>query len=161
LRTLRAWVARLVGSWRGARRERELAEELESHLQMHVDDNLRAGMDPDAARREAVLRLGGVEATKEAWRERAGLPLLEHALLDMRFGARQLGRNPGFAATAVIVLSLGTGASAAIFAFVDAALVRPLPYREPARLVSVGESVGTPALRTPLSHADYLELRAE
>jgi predicted permease len=78
-------------------------------------------------------------------------------LQDLRFAGRQLARNPGFAATAVLVLALGTGASAAIFAFVDAALIQPLPYRDPARLVSVTESISTPFLRTPLSHADYLD----
>ncbi len=98
MRTLRAVLARLAGSWPSGRRERDLAEELESHLQMHVDDNVRAGMPLDEARREAVLKLGGVEATKEAYRERAGLPFVEHSWQDLRFAVRQLSRNPAFAA---------------------------------------------------------------
>ena len=113
-----------------------MAAELESHLQMHVDERVRAGVSPEDARREAVLKLGGVEQTKEAYRERAGLPLLNHAVRDARFAARQLARSPGFAVTALVVLALATGASVAMFAFVDAALLRPLPYRDPSRLVS-------------------------
>ena len=125
---------------------------------MHVDDNVRAGMPLDEARREAVLKLGGVEATKEAYRERAGLPFVEHSWQDLRFAVRQLSRNPAFAVTAVGVLALGIGASGAIFAFVDAALIQPLPYRDPARIVSVSEAIAAePLRRTPLSHADYLD----
>ena len=158
MRTLRAVLARLAGSWPSGRRERDLAEELESHLQMHVDDNVRAGMPLDEARREAVLKLGGVEATKEAYRERAGLPFVEHSWQDLRFAVRQLSRNPAFALTAVGVLALGIGASGAVFAIVDAALVQPLPYRDPTRIVSVTEAIAAdPLRRTPLSHADYLD----
>ena len=157
MKALRAWVARLFGSWPSARRERELAEELQDHLELQVEDNLRAGMPRERARREALLKLGGVETAKEAYRDRAGIPLLEHTLQDVRFACRQLARNPGFAATAVVVLALGIGASTAIFAFVDAALVRPLPYRDPASLVSVTESIGTLVRRSPLSHGDYLD----
>jgi predicted permease len=158
---LRAWAKRLGGSWASARRERELAEEIESHLQMHVADGMREGLSAEESRRQAVLKLGGVEATKEACRDRAGLPLLEHSLQDLRFAARQLAKRPGFAVTAVFVLGLGTGAGAAIFALVDAALIRPLPYRDPARLVSVAESHGMTASRTPLSYADYLDWRSQ
>jgi macrolide transport system ATP-binding/permease protein len=155
---LRAWAWRVLGTWGSSRRERELADELESHLQMHIDDNVRAGMPPEEARRQALLKLGGVEQTKEAWRERAGFPQVGQTLSDLRFALRQLVKSPGFAATAVFVLALGIGASTALFAFVDAALVRPLPYRDPARLVSVNESpADTPQRRTPLSYLDYVD----
>ncbi|HVR72234.1 MAG TPA: ADOP family duplicated permease [Vicinamibacteria bacterium] len=157
MKRLRAWLARLAGTWPSARRERELADEIESHLQMHVEDNLRAGMSPREARRAALVKLGGVEQTKEACRDQAGLPFVEHALQDARFACRQLARSPGFALVAVAVLALGTGASTAIFAFVDAALFQPLPYREPHRLVSVTESIAGLLPRTALSHLDYVD----
>jgi predicted permease len=155
---LRAMILRLAGMLPAARRarERELAAELDSHLQMHIDDNLRAGMAPAQARREALLQLGGVETTKEACRDRSTIPLLEHLLQDVRFALRQLRKNPGFTCTAVFVLSLGMCSSVAIFAFVDAALIKPLPYRNPARLVAVFESVAM-SPRSNLSYPDYLD----
>jgi predicted permease len=155
---LRAAMLRLAGMLPGARRarERELAAEIDSHLQMHIDDNLRAGMTPAQARREALLHFGGVEATKEACRDRSTIPFLEHLLQDVRFAIRQLRKNPVFTCTAVFVLALGMCSSAAIFAFVDAALIKPLPYRNPARLVAVFESVAM-SPRSNLSYPDYLD----
>jgi predicted permease len=144
------------GLFGGARRERELADEIESHLQMHIEDKVRAGITPDEARREAMLEMGGVERTKQAYRERSTLPLVENALGDLRFAVRQLGKHPGFAAIAIVVLALGIGASVAIFGFVEAALLEPLPYADPGRLMSVNEgSVESP--RWPLSYPDYLD----
>jgi macrolide transport system ATP-binding/permease protein len=140
MRRLRAWMLRLQGLWPNSKRERELADELEGHLQLHIDDNLRSGMPPDQARREAIVKLGGIEATKEACRDRSSLPFLENVLQDLRFAIRQLGKNPGFTFTAILMLAVGMCASVAIFAFVDAALIKPLPYRDPKRLVAVFEA---------------------
>jgi macrolide transport system ATP-binding/permease protein len=156
MRGLRALWSRVSGLFGDARREREFAEELESHLQMHIEDNLRAGMSAEEARREAALQLGGVERTKQAYRERSTLPLVESLLSDLRFAIRQLGRNRGFAVVAIVVLALGIGVSVAIFGFVDAALLEPLPYANPGRLMSVNESsVETP--RWPLSYPEYVD----
>ena len=156
MRRLRAWSIRLAGLWSGARRERELSDEIESHLEMHIADNVRAGMSAEQARREALLKLGGVEPAKEAYRDRSTIPLVDNLLRDVRFAVRQLRKNPGFTAAAIFVLGLGICASVAIFAFVDATLIKPLPYRAPARLVGLFE---TPPLcpRCPLSYADYLD----
>jgi len=155
---LRASMLRLAGMFPGARRarERELAAEIDSHLQLHIDDNLRAGMTAAQARRNAILQLGGVDATKEAYRDRSTIPFLEHLLQDVRFAIRQLRKDPGFTCTAVLVLSLGMCASVAIFAFVDAALIKPLPYRNPGRLAGVFESIATEQ-RSTLSYPDYLD----
>ena len=156
MRGIRAWAMRLGGLSRGARLEREVSDELASHLQMHIDDNLGAGMTPEQARRDALLKLGGVEATKEAYRDRGGVPWMENLVRDTRFAIRQLRKNPVFTATAVLVLGLGICASVAIFAFVDATLIKPLPYRDPNRLVGLFETVAL-CPQCPLSYPDYLD----
>jgi macrolide transport system ATP-binding/permease protein len=156
VRKLRAALSRVSGLWLRRRRDQAIADELESHLQMHVDDNLRAGMSPEAARRHAMLKLGGVAAATRAYRERSSVPFLEHLAQDLRFATRQLARSPGFTLTAVLTLALGIGASVAIFGFVDVALIRPLPYRDPARLVDVTESTRQ-LPRSTLSWPDYLD----
>jgi macrolide transport system ATP-binding/permease protein len=154
MKTLRAWTMRLGGLFGKERHETEMAQEIQSHLEMHIADNLRAGMTPGQARREALLKLGGVEPLKEAYRDRSTVPLLEHLMLDLRFTARQLRRTPAFATTVTLVLALGICANVAIFAFVDAALIKPLPYPDPTRLVAVTES--SPQFpRANLSYPDY------
>jgi predicted permease len=156
MKRMRAWMMRLAGLLRAAGRDRELADEVESNLQMNIDDNLRSGMPPEQARRNALLKLGGVEPAKEAYRDRRSIPVLENLLRDTRFAIRQLRKNPGFTCTAVLVLGLGLCASVAIFAFVDATLIKPLPYRDPGRLVGLFETVQL-CPRCPLSYPDYLD----
>ena len=139
---LRGWLLRLGGLFGRARRERELAAEMESHLQMHIEDNLRAGMTPAQARREALMKLGGVEQTKEIYRERRGLPLLEVLLQDLRFGARMFVKNAGFAAAAVITLALGIAANTVIFSVMNATILKAPNFPESERLVLVWETFG-------------------
>ena len=156
MKRLRAGLLRFAGMLRGGWRERDFADEIASHLQMHIEDNVRAGMTPEQARRQAILNLGGVESTKQAYRERNTFPALEHLLQDLRFGGRQLRKNPGFTVTAILMLALGICASVSIFAFVDAALIKPLPYRDPNRLAGVYESI--PMFpQSNLSYPDYLD----
>src|SRR5262245_47029953 len=156
MKQLRAWLIRLKGVFVKDARELDFADELESHLQMHIDDNIRAGMSPLEARRVALMKLGGVDQAKEAYRDRATLPFLESVVKDLRFTLTQLRKNPAFTFTATVMVALGIGASVAIFAFVDAALIKPLPYQDPARLLYVTET--TPQIpRACLSYPDYLD----
>src|ERR1700716_2500374 len=90
MRWLRAWCSRFAGLFHKEQRDRELAQELESHLQMHIEDNLRSGMDLTEARRRALIKLGGFEQTKENYRDRRGIPWFETLLQDLRFGTRML-----------------------------------------------------------------------
>lgn len=124
-----------------AREDRELDEELAFHLEMAIEENLRRGMSPEEARRQARLRLGGPTQVREAVRDARGARWLEAVGQDLRYTLRGLRSNPLFTAAIVLTLGLGVGASAAMFGVVDALLLRPLPYDEPGRLVSVSSSI--------------------
>ncbi len=117
---------------------------------MQVEDNLRAGMSPEEARRTALVKLGGLEQTKQAYRERGTVPFFESVWQDLRFALRQFAKNPGFACIAVFILALGLGASIAIFAFVDATLLKPLPYGKPSETGHRDRKCGDDSARQPL-----------
>ena len=155
---LRSFFARLAALFARRRRDRELTDELESHLQMHIDDNLRRGMSPDEAHRRAVLELGGVEQTKEIYRERRGLPMIETLLQDLRYALRMLARNLGFTAVAVLTLALSIGATTAIFSVVYGVLLRPLPYSDSNRIMAVFE-INSEGHRAHLADPDFDDFR--
>lgn len=156
MKTLRRFVAQVRGLFGGERGEEDFDAEMESHVAMHVEDNVRAGMDASEARRQALLKLGGLEQARQARREGRTLVLVENLLQDLRFAARQLLKNKGFAITAILILSLGICANVAIFSFVDAALIKPLPYAQPSRLVGLNESTPMGPMFN-LSYLDYLD----
>ena len=137
LRALRAWTVRLFATLHIGRTRAEIDTELSEHIAMHTDDNLRAGLPAEEARRQALIQLGGEEQTRQAWRDRATLPLLEGILQDVRFALRQMRKYPGFTLTAVLTLALGIGANAVIYTLVDSILLRPLPYAQQDRLMRV------------------------
>jgi hypothetical protein len=161
MRLLRAAFVRLTSLIGRERHERELADELESHIQLHVDDNLRAGMTPEEARRRALMALGGLEQTKEQYRDRRGLPWLEALRQDLRFGMRTLWKQKGFAAVAITTLAIGFGPPIAIFTLANWIVLRPVPGVRDTASVSYYMS-GTPSPRgvgTTVGRISYLNLR--
>lgn len=155
---------RLRGTFRrapesGGRSEREMDAELHSHLELAIADNVRRGMTAGEARRAALLSLGGIEQTKQAWRDQRSLPWLENFAGDIRYGWRLAARNPGFALAAVVALALGIGANTAIFSVLDKALLRPLPYPHAGRLVFFGMLIPSADSRPFLFASSYVDLR--
>ncbi len=134
MRLLRALWMRMVHA-RGKQDDFDL--ELESHLAMHIEDGVRAGLDPEEARRQALIKLGGEEQVRQAYRDRATLPPMEGVMQDVRFAFRQMRKAPGFTITAVLTLALGIGANAVIYTLVDSILLRPLPYAQQDRLMRI------------------------
>jgi predicted permease len=137
---VRLALARLRGLFAGPRADDDLREELESHLEMETAELVRRGMDPETARRQARIASGGVTQAAESVRDQRGLPWIENAMADLRFGFRSLRRNRGFTAVVVITLALGIGATTAIFSVVRAVLLKPLPHRDGDRLVYLRHS---------------------
>jgi predicted permease len=155
----RAFWARLAGWLARPRRDREFEEELASHLAMHVEDNLRAGMPPEEARRDALQKLGGVEQTRERYREQQGLPLVDTLTQDVRIGLRMMRRSPLFTAAALLVLALGIGANAVMFSVVNLLLLRPLPYPDAGRLLHV-QTVDAQHTEMATAVPDFQEYRS-
>src|SRR5258706_14550575 len=158
MRALRAWVERLASIFRRTPLDTELREELDSHLQMHISDNVRAGMTKEEARRQALIKLGGITQTQELYRQRRGLPFLDALAQDIRYSIRVLSKSRGFTFVATLTRALGIGGNTAIFTAFDALALRPRPVKDPQRLVSVLRTAPGEA-RSGVSYPDYIYFR--
>src|SRR5215510_3322356 len=154
---LRKLIHRLRAGLRRRNIERELDRELQFHLEMETAENVRRGMSEEEARRAARLSFGGVEQTKEAYRDVARFRRFEELRRDLRYGARMLLKTPGFTAAAALTLALGVGANTAVFSVVYATLLKPLPYPEAERIYGVEIVILERGLSLAGRIQDYLE----
>ena len=147
--SIRAFVWRVIHLARRSGSESSFDKELEFHLQMETDENLRCGMASSEARRQALISLGGLDQTKEECRVARGFRFFGEMRQDLGYAVRQLVHNPGFAILAILVLALGIGANTAVVSIIDQLIFRPLPVLEPERLTGISQS----------SYLDYIDLR--
>ena len=159
MRTLRRFLMRLVGSVTRVRDENRLREELETHLALQTAENIRAGLQPVEARRQAALKLGGLEGLKEQYRHEQQLPLLENVFQDVRYTVRQLIKAPLFTLAATLSLALGIGASAAVFTVTERVLLRRLPVSHPEELVLLTDQRSREEQSPRFSYPFYATLR--
>ena len=142
---LRSILSRCAALFRRRELDERVDEELRFHVEMQTEENIRRGLSPQEARRQALLSSGGVEQTKEAHRDARAVSFLTSLAQDLRFGARSFRRNPGFSATVLVTLALGIGVGTAVFSIVNAVLLKPLPFRDPDRVAMLWNHDGTPA----------------
>ncbi|HXI22192.1 MAG TPA: ABC transporter permease, partial [Gemmatimonadales bacterium] len=141
--------------------EREMAAEMEAHIEAETAELIQGGLSPTAARRAALVAFGGIERYKEEGRDARGIRALEDLAGDLRHAARVLRRNPGFTLAAVATFAIGIGASTAIFSVVHGVLLAPLPYREPDRLVALWERNLTTGRDNIVSVDEFQDWRGE
>ena len=159
-------MSRLMQAWwwilsmaRGRALEHGLDEEMRFHIDQQTEKLRRAGMNPDDARRQAMLRFGGIEGVKERTRDEIRPPVLEGSLRDVRHGIRMLRRAPGFTIAALLTLAIGIGATCAIFTVVRTVMLEPLPYDRPERLVTIWETSRGGQSRNVIAPANFVAWR--
>ena len=141
MKFLRRFFARLSNFAAGRRADQRLQEEIAEHLAFQTDENLRRGMSPAEARRQAVLKLGAAAAIREDHHAEYSLPFIENLWFDLKYAVRMLLRSPGFAFIAIATMALGVGATTAIYSVIDATLLHPLPYANPSELVRIQDDL--------------------
>ena len=141
--------------------DERLREEIAAHLAFQSEENLRAGMSSAEARRQAALKLGSAEAIRERHHDEQSLPLIENLLFDLRYAVRMLLRSPGFSFIAIATMALGIGATTAIYSVIDATLLHPLPYPNPAQLVRIVDDLpGVGAQGVGISVPEWRDLES-
>ena len=138
MKKLKRFVKRLTSWARTKRDEERLRAEIEEHLAFQIEDNLRAGLSAEEARRQAVLKFGAIESMKEDYRDKRGLPFVETLAQDTRYALRRLRKSPAFTVTVVLTVALGIGATTSIFTLVHAVMLKSLPVANPDGLYRLG-----------------------
>ena len=141
MKFLRRFFTRLSNFAAGRRADQRLQEEIAEHLALQIDENLRRGMSPAEARRQAVLKLGAAAAIREDHHAEYSFPFIENLSFDLKYAVRMLLRSPGFAFIAIATMALGVGATTAIYSVIDATLLHPLPYPNPSELVRIQDDL--------------------
>jgi putative ABC transport system permease protein len=160
MRFLRRFLVRLVNFAISRRSDQRLREEMDEHLALQTAENLRAGMPPAEARRQAMLKFGAAVPVSEDYRAEQGLPFIDNSLQDVRFGFRILVKSPGFAAVAILTMALGIGATTAIFSVVDATLLHALSYPESEQLVRIEDDLpGVGSRDVGMSQPEWQDLQ--
>jgi macrolide transport system ATP-binding/permease protein len=158
MKSLRRFVARLFNFATRRAQEERLREEIAEHIALQTDENLRVGLPPIEARRQAMLKFGGVEAMKQDFRAERGLLFIENLMQDVRFAIRSLRRTSGLTAFVVITLALGIGMTSAMFSMVDALIFRPYPVPHPGGVVTLASTTHDSNLDN-FSYREYLDIR--
>jgi putative ABC transport system permease protein len=160
MRFIRRFLERLANFASRRRADQRLREEMDEHLALQTEENLRTGMSLAEARRRAVLKFGAVESVREGYRSEQSLPFAESLLQDLRYAFRQMVNSPGFASIAILTVALGIGATTAIYSVVDATLLHPLPYPQPEQLVRIQDDLpGVGARDVGLSVPEWRDLQ--
>src|SRR5438105_5180561 len=155
---LRAWFSRFFGLFQKNKRDAEMAEEMQSHLDLLIERNIAAGMLPHEARNEALRQFGGVEQVKEIAREQRVWRWADEFVQDIRFGARMLLRTPGFSFLAILCLTLGIGTNAAVLSWIEGILIRPYPLvAHQDRMFALSGITRGAAGNNGLSYPDFLD----
>ena len=155
MRKIRASLVRLRHFFDQQGRDADVAAELESHVQFHIEDNLRVGMSPEEARRQALIKLGGLNQTKESVRAQRGFLWLDSRLQDTHFAIRMLRKNPAFTAVVVLTLAVAIGANATVFIIADTVLFKNLPFANSERVLYVSSVNRETGYGRGVSYPDY------
>ena len=159
MKFLRRFFTRLSNFAAGRRADQRLQEEIAEHLALQIDENLRRGMSPAEARRQAVLKLGAAAAIREDHHAEYSFPFIENLSFDLKYAVRMLLRSPGFAFIAIATMALGVGATTAIYSVIDATLLHPLPYPNPSELVRIQDDLpGVDAQDVSVSIPEWKDL---